>query len=276
MFKSLGLAGLGLAVAMSAFGMASAQTNTTSQPWPPAGVSYDGDPAVPDISGLWLGTSLGIPGQAVASNSGKTADGRPPTYLAPWPLPYTPAYQKVLADRMAAVSAGHALGDTGSRCLPFGLPLLMLANAYPSEIVQTPGQVTIYFFTSFPIVIWTDGRAHPQNLQPSFNGHSVGRWVGDTLMVDTIGFNATAPLDTHLDPHSDKLHIKWNIQRVAGDLLHVHITFYDEAAFTEPVVTTNIWQRKTERKWEMLDDASCFENNGAFKDTKVEPGFMKF
>ena len=276
MRKSYGLAGLGALAALGAFGVASAQPSTVNQPWPPAGVSYYGDPAVPNISGLWLGTSLGIPGQAVASNSGKTADGRPPTYLAPWPLPYTPAYQKILTDRMAAVAAGHAAGDTGSRCLPFGLPFLLLANAFPNEIVQTPGQTTFFFFNSFPVVIWTDGRGHPKDLRPSFNGHSVGHWVDDTLFIDTVGFNATAPLDTHLDPHSDDLHLKWSIRKVAPDILHVHITFYDDKAFTEPVTTTNILQRKTERKWEVLDDASCFENNGAFKDTKVEPGFMKF
>ena len=274
--KVLDVTRLGLVAAIGAFGVGFAQTSATGQPWPPAGVSYYGDPASPDVSGLWLGTSLGIPGEEIASNSGKTADGRPPTYLAPWPLPYTPAYQKIFDDRMAAVKRGHASGDTGSRCLPFGLPLLLTANAYPNEIVQTPGQTTIFFFNSFPVVIWTDGRGHPKDVQPSFNGNSVGRWVGDTLFIDTTGFNGAAPLDTHLDPHSDKLHIKWSIEPVARDILHVHMTFYDKDAFTEPVATTNIWQRKTERKWEILDDASCFENNGVFKDTKVEPGFIKY
>ncbi len=70
--------------------------------------------------------------------------------------------------------------------------------------------------------------------------------------------------------------MKWSVQKVAPDIVHTHITLYDDEAFTKPVTLTQIWQRKTERKWEILDDGSCFENNGAFKDTKVEPGFMKF
>ncbi|WP_174285037.1 hypothetical protein [Sphingomonas bacterium] len=248
----------------------------SEQQWPPPGVSYYGDRNAPDISGLWLGTAMAPPGGAPATNSGATADGRPPLYLTPWPLPYTPAYKKIVADRTAAAKQGRAIGDIGARCLPFGLPAMLTNKNYPDEIVQTPGEVTIFMYNTFPIVIWTDGRGHPKDLKPSYNGHSVGYWVGDTLFVDTVGINASTPMDGAHDPHSAKLHLKWSIERVAPDVIHTHITFYDDEAFTEPVTTTNIWQRKTTRTWEVLDDASCFENASAFSDKTPEPGFIKF
>lgn len=268
------LCGLLAAAALASSGIASAQKS--GEAWPPAGVTYDGDPGSPDISGLWLGTVMAPPGQPPANNSGRTADGRPPLYFTPWPLPYTPAYRKIVEERAAAAKSGKALGDISARCLPFGMPVMLTNKNYPDEIVQTPGAVTIFMYNTFPIVIWTDGRGHPKGLKLSYNGHSTGYWIGDTLFVDTVGINASTPIDGLRDPHSDKLHIRWSIERFAPDILHTHMTFFDEEAFTEPVTTTNIWQRKTSRTWEVLDDASCFENASAFSTKTPEPGFIKF
>lgn len=274
MSKGWGWIAAGLAVAACS-GRAAAQAEGAER-WPPAGVSFHGDPAAPDISGLWLGTVMAPPGGLPANNSGKTPDGRPPLYFTPWPLPYKPAYRKIVDERAAATKAGKSPGDIGARCLPFGMPVMLTNKNYPDEIVQTPGAVTLFMFNTFPVVIWTDGRGHPADLKPSYNGHSVGYWVGDTLFVDTIGIDASTPINGPRDPHSDKLHLKWSIERVAPDVLHTHITMYDDDAFSEPVTTTNIWTRKTDRKWEMLDDASCFENASAFSDKTPEPGFIKF
>ena len=270
-------AGCALVAAVAAPSAGWAQTDAAEQ-WPPAGVSYYGDPGVPDISGLWMGVAMGVPGEGVANNTGVTADGRPPAYLAPWPLPYTAPYQKIYDDRVAAAKSGKQKGDLGSRCLPFGIPFLILSENFPNEVVQTPGQVTVFFFSAFPVVIWTDGRGHPADLKPSYNGHSIGHWVGDTLYVDTVGLRGDTPLETHFDPHSDQLHFQWTIQHVAGDRMHVHVTMYDKGAFTEPVTSTNIWARKTDKRWALLDDQSCFENAaGVATNTKpLEPGFVKF
>lgn len=269
----IGLSGLALVTGVS--GETAAQT-AGGQHWPPPSVSYYGDPKFPDISGLWLGTVMAVPGRPAANNSGRTADGRPPLYLEPWPLPYTPAYQKIADERAAAAKQGRALGDIGARCLPFGLPLMLLSKNYPDEIVQTPGAVTFFMYNTFPIVIWTDGRRHPDNLKLSYNGHSIGHWVGDTLFVDTIGINGSTPIDGLRDPHSEQLHINWTVQRVAPDRLHVRMTFYDNKAFTEPVTATNIWARKTDSKWQILDDASCFENATGISQKEPEPGFTRF
>ena len=244
--------------------------------WPPAGVSYYGDPGAPDISGLWMGSTMGIPGQGPLSNSGASADGRPPSYWSPWPLPYTPAYQAIVDERAAAAKKGVQLGDTGSKCLPFGLPSMLASKHYPEEVVQTPGQVTFYFFGTFPVTVWTDGRGHPADLKPSHNGHSIGRWVGETLMVDTIGILGVTPIDSNHDPHSARLHLTWRVQRVAPDILHINLTLFDDEAFTEPVALTIISQRKSSSEWQILDDASCFDNNQDVPPPKAAEGFIKF
>ena len=247
-----------------------------AEPWPPAGVSFYGDPKAPDVSGLWMGTAMAVPGQGPANNSGTTADGRSPLYLTPWPLPYTAPYKKIMDERLAAAKAGRALGDISSRCLPFGLPSMLVSQHYPEEIVQTPGQVTFYFFGTFPVIVWTDGRPHPADLKPSYNGHSIGRWVGDTLMVETIGILGSTPIDSNRDPHSAKLRVKWRVQRVAADVLHINVTLFDDEAFTEPVTLANVTHRKTTAEWQMLDDASCFDNNADVPPPKTAEGFIKF
>jgi hypothetical protein len=244
--------------------------------WPPPGVSYYGDPSVPDFSGMWLGSVMGVPGHGAQTNSGQSADGRPPVFWAPWPLPYTPAYQKISDEREAATKKGVALGDTGSRCLPFGLPMMLATKNYPDEIVQTPGVTTIFMNSTFPIMIWTDGRPHPANWTPSYNGHSIGHWEGDTLYVDTVGIRGDTPMDGMRNPHSAKLHVTWSIRRVASDVLHMHLTLYDEDAYSEPVTMTTIWHRQTDPKWQILDDASCFENNTLISDKPPQEGFIKF
>jgi hypothetical protein len=246
------------------------------QQWPPPGVSYYGDPKAPDISGLWLGSAMGIPGKGAQTNTGQTADGHPPIYWAPWPLPYTPAFRKMAEERAAAAMKGHATGDPGVRCLPFGLPVMLTLKPFPDEIVQTPGAVVMFMYGTFPVVIWTDGRPHPKDLQPSYNGHSIGHWVGDTLFVETVGIKASTPLDGARDPHSAKIHLKWTLQRVDPNTLHLHLTVYDDDAFTEPATITNIFHRKTDRSWEVLDDGSCFENNAEFSAPPPDKGFIKF
>jgi hypothetical protein len=254
----------GCICAASASGADSASRARTS--------SFYGDPAVPDISGLWVGTYSGPPGDRPQT---PTTDPYI-TRWAPWPPPLTPAYQKLADERIAAAKEGRAIGDDGARCYPLGLVRAITSKVYPDEIIQTPGAVSILIFGRGTVAIWTDGRPHPTNLEPSYKGHSIGHWEGDTLHVDSIGIIA-APIDAGpRTPHSARLHMKWTMQRVAPDTLHVHVTLYDEDALTEPMVTTNIWRRKSGPAWEVLDDQSCFENNRNEPDAAGAPGVKKF
>ena len=238
-----------------------------------SGYSLYGDSAVPDISGVWLGTVSVAPGE----HTQVPVEERNLTSWAPWPAPLAPEYQKKTDERIAAAKAGRQLGDIGAMCLPFGLPRMLTSKFYQDEIIQTPGRVSIMVFGTFPIIIWTDGRPHPKDLPPSYNGHSIGHWVDDMLFVDTVGIVSTTPVNNAgQTTHSAKLHIKWTIQRVASDVLHVHVTLYDDDAFTEPMVTTNLWHRKSGPNWQVLDDQSCFENNQNVPNSGALAGFKKF
>ena len=237
------------------------------------GQSLYGDPSAPDISGLYMGTFTWTPGYT--SQLPTKEQNR--THWAPWPPPFTPEYQKRFDERLAQQKAGKVVGDTGARCLPFGLPYMFINGAFPDEIIETPGVVQMWIFGTFPIFVWTDGRGHPKDLKPSFNGHSIGYWVGDTLYVDTVGILPTTIYDGGpRAPHSDKLHIKTEFHKVDDNTIHVTETLYDADAFTEPMTTTNIWRRKAGPNWQLLDDASCFENNRNAPDAEDSSGFKKF
>ena len=247
-----------------------------AETWPPPGVSFNGDPAVPDISGLWQGSQIGVPGVPPAPNRGPP-DGEPQVYWTPFPLPFTPAYQKIVDEREAALKQGRALADISAACLPFGMPRVLVSRVYPDEVVQTPGQVTFFLNSSFPIVVWTDGRGHPADWKPSFNGHTIGRWIGDTLFAETVGINNLTSLDHSRVPHSEKLVLRWTVRKVAPDRLHLVATVDDPEALREPVTVVNVARRKTDPNWQVLDDGSCFENNRTNVDAEGNTdGFTKF
>ena len=261
------------AVLAAAFGVACAEAaeDPHSSDLAP-GVSLYGDPKAPDISGLWLGTVMAVPGQRFQPGRGP-ADERGPTYWAPSPLPYTAAYQKIYDDQTAAAKVGRQPDDIGVKCLPFGMPQAFVSNHYQDEIVQTPGAVTILAFGTFPVVIWTDGRGHPENLESSYNGHSIGYWQDGKLHVDTVGINGSTPIDANHNRHSAKLHMATTIERGAKDVVEFHITLYDEEAFSEPPSATSIFHRKSGARWQVLDDASCFGKDAETYNSK--PGFPK-
>ena len=142
--------------------------------------------------------------------------------------------------------------------------------------MQIPGAVVFFMYNSFPVVIWTDGRPHPADRKATYNGHTIGHWVGDTLFADTVGLMPNSPLDTMRNPHSGAIRLKWSVRRVAPDFLHVHLTVFDAEAFTEPVTMTNIWHRMSDPKWQVLDDGSCFENASGISEKPPEEGFIRF
>jgi hypothetical protein len=103
------------------------------------------------------------------------------------------------------------------------------------EIVQQPNRVlVIYEFNHFIRQIWTDGRAHNTDLGPSWMGDSIGHWDGDTLVVDTIGFNDKTWVDRAGHPHSEDLHVVERMRRMDPKTLQIDITIEDPKAYTKP------------------------------------------
>ena len=92
-----------------------------------------------------------------------------------------------------------------------------------------------------------------------------------------MGILITTPVNGAVQTNqSARLHMKCTVQRAPADVLHVHVTIYDDDAFTEPMVATNIWHRKTGPNWQVLDNEPCSENNQDAPDLEAAVGFRKF
>jgi hypothetical protein len=124
-----------------------------------------------------------------------------------------------------------------TRCKPSPGPRLW-TTAYGFEIVDVPELQRIYIFNnggphSFQ-TIYMDGRPHSNNLEPSYYGHSIGHWEGDTVVVDTIGFNERVWMNRDAFPHTDKLHLIERLTRLDFATLKYEVTIDDPGAYTAP------------------------------------------
>jgi hypothetical protein len=136
-------------------------------------------------------------------------------------------YNRVHSDR----DAPHA------RCKPSAGPR-QIGTAYGFEIVDLPELGRAFIFDiggphTFRTV-YMDGRPHPEDLTPTYYGHSIGSWDGDTLVVDTVGFNERSWIDTQGLLHTDRLHQIERFTRVDFDSLEYEVTIDDPGAYTEP------------------------------------------
>lgn len=148
--------------------------------------------------------------------------------------------------------------DPTQRCIPPGIPRTML-QPFPWEIVQAPDRVIMIFeYQSLVRQIFTDGRGHPKNLEPTYMGHAIGKYEGDALVVDTVGFNDKTWLDPKGLPHSDALHVVERIRRVEHDTLAVEYTIDDPKAYTKTWTAQVIFKLKPD--WQ-IQEYVCAENN---------------
>ena len=171
----------------------------------------------PDLSGVWQGRQDAI----------TFSPKEPP--LQPWAEAKYRAVKPGYGPRATPDSQDPILS-----CLPPGVPRILLVPL-PMQIVQIPGQVIMMFeYDHYMRHIYTDRREHLKELSPTWMGDSIGRWEGDTLVVDTVGFNDKSWLDQVGHPHSDALHLVERIQRVNHDTLQIDITVDDPKAYTRP------------------------------------------
>jgi hypothetical protein len=162
--------------------------------------------------------------------------------------------------------------DYAARCLPWGYTRAM-QTSYPIEFVQTTKRLAILFESNNVFhVVPTDGRSHPKNLEPTWMGNSVGRYEGDTLVIDTIGFNGKTWIDTAEHPSSEKLRVIERIRHIDADHLEYEVTWDDPKTYTKPFKNTRIFVRM--RPTDELMEWWCMENNkdlleGHLSDTHV-------
>ena len=120
-----------------------------------------------------------------------------------------------------------------SHCLPGGVPFSTLIT--PFKMVQTPVEIVILLEDNNPPrQIYTDGRKLPASPEPSWMGYSVGKWQGDTLVVDTIGFNDRTWLDAFGHPRSESMHIVERFRRSNFGHMDIELTIDDSKMYTRP------------------------------------------
>ena len=164
-------------------------------------------------------------------------------YGKPENPPLTPEYRLKFEEGLKERAKGNQVLDPTSKCLPPGMPRMM-TMVFPMEIFQTPGQVTIFGEWSSQVRrIHTDGRGHPDDWDPTFNGHSIGHWEGDTLVADTVGIRADTSIDSSPLQHTSQLHITERIRLVDKNTLEDTITLTDPAVFTEPWTAARRYHR---------------------------------
>jgi hypothetical protein len=185
--------------------------------------------------------------------------------FAPGPRPAPPRlkgkYKAANEAWQAEVKANSGQVKTSrSPCTPPGMPGIMSLAQYPFEFLFTPGRVTINQEAWMQTrKIWTDGRAHEDDPDPSFAGDSVGHWEGDTLIAETIGINDTLELQRGMT-HSDKMKVTERIHLKSDDpnILVNEMTIEDPEALEEPWKTTLTYRRD---RYGRLLEFECSEND---------------
>jgi hypothetical protein len=155
--------------------------------------------------------------------------------------PYTSEGRRIVEDWRA--SHDPVVDDPGLFCQAPGMPSLAFGGAdYPVEIIVTPEQITILMeLHQQNRRVFMNLEAHPERLFPQLNGHSIGRWAGDTLVVDTSAIRAI----THGSvPHSDQVHVveRWRVIDDGASLVN-EVTITDPLMFAEPIIASQYYRR---------------------------------
>lgn len=208
----------------------------------PAPVKTKGGSAVPDFSGVWF------------------IDEYRRTILPKDDPPFQPWTEALFKQRQ--VESSNRTPDSGpdptERCIPPGIPRTMF-QPFPWEIVQARDRVIMIFeYQSLIRQIFTDGRGHPKDLEPTYMGNAIGTFEGDTLVIDTIGFNDKTWLDPMGLPHSDALHVIERLRRLDHDTLVDEYTIDDPKAYTKPWTARRIFKLRPD--WQ-IQEYVCAENN---------------
>ena len=206
---------------------------------------------IPNISGVW-------------QNRGYERKIKPVDAADP---PWQPWTQKAFEERVAAETAGKPLYDPTAACRPSGIPRI-IAAPYPVEIVQTPDKTVFLYEAQHLFRVVHMNARHPAKVEPSFFGHAIGRWEGDTLVIDTIGLTKETQIDEAGTLHSDELHVTERIRKVNG-ALEILFTLEDPKAFTQPWTARRIWYWRPDVR---LLEYICEENN---RNAPDENGVLK-
>jgi hypothetical protein len=192
-------------------------------------------PAAPRFTGMWEPKTFGF----MVSESKLSASG------------------KALVDRgAAAMASGRIMHTAWTSCRPGAVSTMTM----PRErilLLESPDEITILYEMPRMVRRIRMGGEHPATLQPSYVGDSVGHWEGDTLVVDSIGFNGYAELDARGQPTSPQLHTVERFTPSADGGIDIQVTITDPEYYAEPVNIKRSWKKSANRHALEYD---CMEN----------------
>jgi hypothetical protein len=197
-----------------------------------------------DLSGVWE-TNQGRRGRGPAPVAAEGTGELPPSGSIFGNIgdqiqggaPYQPWAAELVKKRMA----DNSKDNPDAHCLPMGV-MQMTSHPYPKKIIQTPTQVILIYEGSGTTVreVFLDGRPLPkaEDVEPWWNGYSVGRWEGDTLVVETIGFMDDGWLDVRGSPFTSAGKMTERFRRPTYGSLAIEVTIEDPKAYTKPFTAT--------------------------------------
>jgi len=219
------------------------------------GDTWESIAKLPDWQGIWELNWQGRGGLAAAR---------------PAPPKLMPAAQAKLDAYKKAQASGKDLQPDQANCLPPGMPNIM-TQPYPIEFLYRPGMVVIAVEAYTQLRhIYTDGRPHPSDPDDTFQGHSIGHWEGDTLVVDTVGFVKFSMISPGIG-HSDQMHIVERIRRTGPEFMEVTQTITDPKVLTEPWTVVHTYKLVKDD----LREYVCEQNNHDSADEEGRPGFKE-
>ena len=215
---------------------------------PPTPADWAAVAKLPDFTGVWERAGGGAAGQGAA--------------------PAGPSLTSGSEAKRKAYLASAPEDTEAANCLPPGMPGIM-TQPYPMEFLVTPGKVTIVIEAYTQVRhIYTDGRPLPADPEPEFHGSSIGRWEGDTLVVETVGFSPLTQIARGI-PHGEKMKIVERFRLSEADTMAIATTITDPDVLTAPYTTNNTLRRH--RDW-TIAEYICEENNRNSVDATGKAG----
>lgn len=219
---------------------------------PPTGPAPRLPNGKPDFSGIWDHPYVPDMSNSNARN--------PSLQKGAGPLPYTPAGLENIKSYDPEKN-----GDYTGMCMPFGL--MRSVNApYPFQIMQNDKYLTFLFEQSNWFYIIPFKNEHSPDPNPTWFGESIAKWEGDTVVIDTIGFNGFTRLDTKGNPHSDKLHMVQRMTRTDAGHIAYKVTIEDPVYYSAPFTNERTF---TVANTELLE-YSCEENNRSLWEGRIK------
>lgn len=233
----------------------------------------------PDLSGHWRNPYTNNMAASVFDPTKKNADGTYSTALTwerqgevladakggrkTFDLPYTEWGRKKWADYDVVAN-----GDYAGTCLPFGWSR-NINSPHGTQLIQNNDALAFLFEqnTWHTWVPTSPDFKWPKDLPPTWNGTSMGRWDGDTLIIETAGFNGYTRLDTTGHPHSKDVKFISTFLRTGGDTIIHTVTIHDPKAYTKDWMNVRTW--KTAPATDPLMEYSCEENNLGLEDGAI-------